>query len=1324
MTLWNLFFLFAGLSLFVRGWWLPRLGRGLQEAQGFRAVGVAGQRAVVGFFGLASQLAALSAVGLLVWWWWLGHTGGSAAELAAGLARLAHWREKLTYGSALWGKIALVLTVLGATIYLRHRAQVMCGAALRRVREREFERIKNAWFDGSLPPLPPTPAIEKINRRQEEITVAILELDAAGHQLNEAGQAFLENLREEQGRLAVEVVRQEIERRIQLRLDPEDVQLPVRRGIFGRVETFFMSRGMLVNLDRTRKLLVYGALLLLLPAYLNVSVPQFDALLAGRERQLHDRQVALDEIQVRFQFEKARQEWENELARQAAANGAPIQLDARQLDAINTLAVQFETLRAGDGAWQAAKFSAASAYQLHSLVVRDRILHAAAARHPENISAHTSVVDAAGADRQMRGAVQIVEDIGAKPVPATTAGKRFAENLRDIASKGTDQIRARIVREAHSFQQTATLRDFQQSVFRHFASAVSEGDGAYFTEVAEQTPWQQRRRAHVYEQAAADRASTAYARGDDLGHASAAAATDTAVGHQSPFFVELQEQVRINAGRVNPVNDTTEAFSGRLPTVDPVVDTVGLGRASDALEELRRDLPTHAPRAFTPMADALNGYPDYFPGQLHDQERTAASEVRRRLRDNHDLAGLFGPSSEPGQPGFPTDSGNDDPHGGSSGGGGGGGGGGGRGGVAQRRSSAGSAARGSGFGEPGGGGGLVEAHAGSINKSFRGGPSFDSAAHSTGQIFRTAESAAGNALRGSESILARSRSFAGLRGFSRVGGVLIGQERTTRAITPGIEGFRWEWVADKTLCFVLRTADGRERRSIPYRTSVVQRALQYAADQRPTAATMVKAIPLEELKVLLHPTLLDTALGASIIDLDRLVDTYTGDKNGFRARANLRVKAEHALYQVAWSVRLLLAKNKDAESDETLHSYFEVATNWLGDARTLDLAALALGPGYAKASNSPLAVKSEFYELDLVAQIITLARSAGSMQEFKASAAAAWKDQASDVGTALGYYATKSSSFQKVPSSTRLAASHWITPPPEFEEWSGVRERPLEGKLEDVFTEEGKSVPMMLDFMVQVAFTSPPGFSEREIEGEYQDTQPWEFPAIAPQVRDAVLANLQPADCVILADGLEFTQVQRLFRCAFHGQLGEKFPLERLAELSTELDQKVPELPWHTPRWNARPGWLEQGGQARLTAAARELAGEAAPSRLLDRATACLQALDANRERRERFDTDLDALARTPRPTDPLWRKKWDETWSGLDRDLVKWEEDWQVLSNGMRDTARGLKNPPSAKAADKVVSTTLELTAALKMRRALKVSEDERLNREVGVGLRLKPAL
>ena len=105
----------------------------------------------------------------------------------------------------------------------------------------------------------------------------------------------------------------------------------------------------------------------------------------------------------------------------------------------------------------------------------------------------------------------------------------------------------------------------------------------------------------------------------------------------------------------------------------------------------------------------------------------------------------------------------------------------------------------------------------------------------------------------------QGRDWNRLRGFSRVGGVLIGREAARGGPRPDVADLRWE--ADGPgLRLVLVRADGREVRSRPHRAGLIRQALAYAADGRKVAVTICDASPLGEHSVLLHPVFVDTPL--------------------------------------------------------------------------------------------------------------------------------------------------------------------------------------------------------------------------------------------------------------------------------------------------------------------------------------------------------------------------------------------------------------------------------------------------------------------------------
>ena len=148
----------------------------------------------------------------------------------------------------------------------------------------------------------------------------------------------------------------------------------------------------------------------------------------------------------------------------------------------------------------------------------------------------------------------------------------------------------------------------------------------------------------------------------------------------------------------------------------------------------------------------------------------------------------------------------------------------------------------------------------------------------------------------------RARNFSSLRGFARIGGVLIGVPPTGG---PALDFKSFSWRRDPAgLVLFLTRPDGQPVSLGPYRESIVHQALAYAADGRPVTVTMVTADPLPELKILLHPALVDSPLGCRAIEIDRLVDIYAGKAAPGSIHAADGDPESAFAYRRAWADRL------------------------------------------------------------------------------------------------------------------------------------------------------------------------------------------------------------------------------------------------------------------------------------------------------------------------------------------------------------------------------------------------------------------------------------
>ena len=466
----------------------------------------------------------------------------------------------------------------------------------------------------------------------------------------------------------------------------------------------------------------------------------------------------------------------------------------------------------------------------------------------------------------------------------------------------------------------------------------------------------------------------------------------------------------------------------------------------------------------------------------------------------------------------------------------------------------------------------------------------------------------------------RARSFFRLRGFARVGGVLIGREpgpRPESAPALDLLGIHWELDGDRVR-LIVKDRGGQETTSRWFPRETVALALAYAADGRPTTVTMVEARPLEELRILLHPALVDTPLGRHVVQIDRFVDTFARTRHGgpyfsqWRIDEAVRVDNQLLLYKRAWAVRLgLLAdwlerQGRKAESlKKRSDALLEQTGGGLGQRLMLTFS-LRNATALKDPDHCLLTAKPDFFDGALVKTIVGDDAPA-TVEAFDEKVRAACREE-------LDKAEKSASSFLGSTDELKKLIQRWQVPVPTFTIWSGVRETHFAPTLDEVFPAEGREARPAVDFMLKVAFTSPPYFGDgglpdlqspganEELQKRY-DHNPWEFPSIAPKLREAVARALEdPAnarDKETFQAVSEFVAVQRFFRLGFAGGLGPEFPVELLAELHDAADRRARrhagphaamERADREHRGQARPGG--EGTRRRLDAAK----GEAGPS--------------------------------------------------------------------------------------------------------------------------------
>lgn len=410
---------------------------------------------------------------------------------------------------------------------------------------------------------------------------------------------------------------------------------------------------------------------------------------------------------------------------------------------------------------------------------------------------------------------------------------------------------------------------------------------------------------------------------------------------------------------------------------------------------------------------------------------------------------------------------------------------------------------------------------------------------------------------------ARARSFAGLRGFSRIGGVLIGTEPEIDLGNPAdFSDISWQADTQGVNLSLTRHRDGKIFELGPFRPDIIEKALAYAADNRKVTVTMITAPPLAELKVFVHPALIDSRAGCRAVELDRFVDIYTG-KSEKRSDAEKVFLLQDGLYRYAQAIRVKSIIEQvrhrgmlDKAVEDQLAGLERRAENSIRglEQKFGDIPVSFL----SDPEQSPITVKQAYYDESLVNDLKACGNQPSKISELGRCVAGR--------NNTLPY-----------------KGSRWYYPAPEHQIWSGVRELPyaVDGDLRFLTAPTAASKDKdawPLQFMLQVAFTSPPGFIEDERQTEnFVDADPWEFPDLKSFIGLSVLEGItkDPKNAKVFAEMREFTLLQRLFRAALDGKLGASFPIEKLVALTKEAQKRSANQQVRTPRWNPRPGNLE-----------------------------------------------------------------------------------------------------------------------------------------------------
>jgi hypothetical protein len=1051
---------------------VPKAEATLRGTIGALAVPRAATFSVLALLRSVALLATVSCAVTIVAMWIVNLLGGSTvAELSATLDRLRRVRTLVTTFDPVLAIVGTLLIVFGLVTLARRQAKMTFSAAHDEAVRLELDRVLTDGREGRWAELPPTPLIAELVTRAGKLEAEAATLETAlaeppplpddlpGQRTRDRQRGRSHQVGEELTELHQRLLREQVQRRMDVRFDPTALIPRAPNTRWGRVGTFFVSRGLMTSMRGVSRLAFAAGMLLLVPSLLALAAP-------GLALATDTRITAVEQLRIDTDMADAAASMRAITAAQTKADEPPTAADTQALDA---LAHQYEISLARQYANvlhlpDVAVHAEALRTDVMRESVRDRIVHADAGR----IAVQPS--DLTPLQRDLASLQMSADRNG----PITPAGREFRaaldRDLRVAAPQRWAAVRQHVQASLAAFQQPVSPRELQGMLI---SRVVTAGTDTVAPELADIVSGLDVRTLNRVREDETEWLKVELARGEPPEKAFAHFA-DFPTTH-TPWPDGPLVELRTVAQRTPNADELAERVHTAPPGFASATEHADLSRAAAATREMAAQV-YRGGAVPDGMGDALAGFGDHFPGRAAAAQTTAYREVRSGL-------------------------------------------------------------------------GLVAEEASAVGR------------------------------------VAMARSFSLLSGFRRIGGVLIGRPPENRGPLD-FRGIDWRQ-ADGRVSLILRRADNKLITVGPYRPEIVHLALAYAADGRPVTATMVTASPLLELKIMLHPALVDTAMGCRAIDVDRLVDTFARTKENDvvtpRAIDRARVDSYLTLYRWVWAVTVHAAVTALAdvptEHDRLFQLLDKDAVNILNSFATADggppneavqdlTFALSQRDKLRDPAYSPLPAKPEFFAPVTVRAIgqcaaPTIAATEQCLDRFATAQAKIWAGDSS------------------------LA---WAAPPPDIQIWSGVREHPFTADSDLSFAAPAlpatQAAPFgSLDFILQVAFTTPPYLadpkqpwyttSEADLNGR-TDATPWQFPHLQPwisaKVQAGIAADANAAD--VFSAAREFTAAQRLFRLALDGGLGADFPLTRLAELAEQSRDWV-RSGVRTPRWNPVPAALE-----------------------------------------------------------------------------------------------------------------------------------------------------
>jgi hypothetical protein len=427
-------------------------------------------------------------------------------------------------------------------------------------------------------------------------------------------------------------------------------------------------------------------------------------------------------------------------------------------------------------------------------------------------------------------------------------------------------------------------------------------------------------------------------------------------------------------------------------------------------------------------------------------------------------------------------------------------------------------------------------------------------------------------------LYAQAQDFSQLKLSPSLGGVLVGRAPERVASDVDFRDLSWAVDGDK-VTLRLKREDGGEVALGPYNKELVNDALVFVADGRKAVVTIKNSLWEDKYKrfwrrVMLHPALIDGALGRDIVEFDELVFKFIDGDPQCEAERQ-RVRAQELFYSLAWIYRRqLLRELLSAQTSDSawLASYKadeekDVDTLKTMLASTKNNAALRLGftdrEVIGDGGTSLLSKYPDYFDPQLVKIMVECDRpGVDSVPMFKGCVRNEVRPLAKD-------------GLSTNDDLSREVMAKWLSSSVRLTHRSIAEELPFKVDSGLMFlSPEDTTQPAVqlwpFEFRYEIAFPTSAPFMPKGEKREAFRT-PWEYVKLRTLIAEKVAQGVRGDDRLRELYGRvrEFAVLQRLFRTSLEGGLGAQFPFEKLVALTSATEGG--KRGKRTPRWEVKP---------------------------------------------------------------------------------------------------------------------------------------------------------